>query len=130
MPLADEPGRPPWQRLLDLAQRWADRIADQRIPPTSVNGVAWNLLPVPHRWHRCRAQSWGSVGPFQMIERCPCGGTRIDGEGPWLYRNQCATENFGMGPQAGGENLDDGEPTPELMIELREALRGEPEDDD
>ncbi len=123
MPAADD--RPPWRRLLDLAEQWLDRVRAERIPPTSIDGVAWNQLPIPRRWHRCHAQSYGSVGPFHLIERCPCGGTRIDREGPWLYRNQRATEHFGLGPQAGGENFD--EPQPDLMTELREALR---EDDD
>lgn len=130
MPLADrEPQRPPWQYLLGQAQQWAARIRAQRIPPASVDGVAWNQLRPPRRWHRCRAQSRGSVGPFRLVERCPCGGTRVDGDGPWLYRNQRVYENFGQGPAAGGENFPAGDPQPELIIELREALREEPDDD-
>lgn len=130
MPLADgDPQRPPWQYLLGLAQQWADRLRDLRTPPTSADGIAWNQLPVPRRWHRCYGQSWGSVGPFQLVERCPCGGTRIDGEGPWLYRNCRAAENFGWGPERGGENFPADEPQPELIEQLRQTLREDRHDD-
>lgn len=126
MPAADDDPRPPWQYLMGLAQQWADRIRPARIAPTSRNGVSWDQHPLPRRWHRCWAQSWGSVGPFRLVERCPCGGTRLDGKGRWLYRNRRRHQKHGTGPERGGENVAGDQPP--LMTEMRETLREEPDD--
>jgi hypothetical protein len=50
-----------------------------------VGGVAWHQAPIPRRWHRCRAQTYGQHG-LDQIERCACGGIRLNGQ-VWLERN-------------------------------------------
>lgn len=55
-----------------------------------------------------------------MLDRCPCGGTRIDG-GPWLHRNVRRQSQGGLGPTTGRENVGDDGLT--LIRELRQALR-------
>lgn len=52
-----------------------------------LDGVSWDEVPKPRRWHRCRAQTRGFVlGDY--VERCPCGGmsapARFKG---WIERN-------------------------------------------
>lgn len=49
-------------------------------------GVEWHQAPVPRRWHRCLPRTIAIHGG-RMIERCACGGIRIDGWGPWAERN-------------------------------------------
>ncbi len=119
--------RPTWRYLIAAAQTWADRTARLRVPTAHVDGLAWNQLPPPRRWHHCWPQSWGSCGPFQLIEVCPCGGTRIDQTGPWLDRNwrrrYAARRHqfWGGGPGSGGENV--GDTGPQLLVELRTTLQ-------
>lgn len=48
-----------------------------------LNGVPWEEAPRPRRFHRHWAQTRG-VADLRMIERCPCGGLRIDGYGGWM----------------------------------------------
>jgi hypothetical protein len=122
MPTA-EPSRPTWQDLIHRAQSILEGA--ERRPVTHHNGIAFNELVKPRRWHRCWAQSQGACGPFELVERCPCGAIRIDGpHSPWLGRNGRRYEQFGLGPGVGGENVgDDG---PDVLLELRTALREGP----
>jgi hypothetical protein len=50
--------------------------------------TSWRAAPVPCRWHRCIPWSthYNSVGLVD-VERCACGALRLDGHGPWIYRN-------------------------------------------
>lgn len=50
-----------------------------------LDGVPWHAMPIPRRWHRCRAQTSGTYGP-DRIERCACGAIRYNRRG-WLDRN-------------------------------------------
>lgn len=123
MPDAD---RPTWQELLTRAQSRAGRPG-WRAPVTHIQGMPWDLLPTPWRWHRCWAQSWGSIGPFRLVQRCPCGATRLDEDGPWLGRNLLRPRlrtrralRRGLRRSPGGEDVGDTTP---LLLELRDALR-------
>jgi hypothetical protein len=118
--------RPSAYEMLLAAQGWADHNPGSRILPVNhKDGQQWSDLPIPARWHRCWPQSWGSCGPFEMVERCPCGGTRLDMSGPWMYRNRRRLENYGTGPHDSTEMIgDDGF---DLLVEFRHALRDRPE---
>lgn len=50
------------------------------------DGVPWHDAKLPHRLHRCTAQTVG-VHLFRKIERCACGASRADGRF-WSGRNQ------------------------------------------
>lgn len=118
MPEAD---RPTWRELLDRAVQQLSAVADARVEVTHARGVPWDLLPAPRRlFHRCREQSWGSVGPFQLVERCICGAVRIDREGPWLGRHLRLRFSRVAIPPRRRENPGDTTP---LVLELRDALR-------
>lgn len=56
-------------------------------PVSHVGGVPWHEAPLPGLWHSCRPQSSGRFGSIDMVERCACGGARIDGKGDWLDKN-------------------------------------------
>lgn len=64
--------------------RWPqgpDRIHDR-------DGTSWRNAPVPRGWHRCTP--WSTLyAPSDLVdaERCACGAIRLDGDGPWMYRN-------------------------------------------
>lgn len=67
---------------------------DRTEPPMvmHLDGVAWHDAPLPRRWHRCWAQTQGSVDGLTWIERCACGATRrspgmLESPGPWTGRN-------------------------------------------
>lgn len=124
---AADNGRPTARYLLATAQAFIDHLTRQRFAQRHSDGWAWNEVPVPARWHRCWPQSAGSCGPFQMIERCPCGGTRIDQTGPWWGRNRRRIFDApgGVGPANGRENIGDTEN--DLLLQLRCALRKEPD---
>ncbi|MER5608252.1 hypothetical protein AB0F93_00580 [Micromonospora tulbaghiae] len=117
MPEAD---RPSWRELLAHAQQLLSG-SDARVEVTHAHGTPWHVLAPPQRLlHRCQPQSWGSLGPFQLVERCVCGATRIDSEDGWLGRNlrwQFARVG-GRPPRR--ENPGDTSP---LVLELRDALR-------
>ena len=54
-----------------------------------LDGVSWLDAPIPHRIHRCWAQTRGWIG-FSLIERCACGGVRHHGPRRarlWLEKN-------------------------------------------
>ena len=53
----------------------------------SLDGIDWADAPLPRRWHRCRAQTRGWIG-LSYVERCPCGGTRLEPRGRWMEKNQ------------------------------------------
>ncbi len=117
---------PAWRYMLANAQRWLDQIAGDRIGPHHTDGVAWYRLRPPGRWHKCWAQSWGSCGPFEMIERCPCGAVRIDRGGPWLDRNwrrrfALRKQRFWGGGPPATEKVSDSDP--DVLMQLRNALR-------
>lgn len=63
---------------------WAqDRDSIQHCGSTS-----WRDAPIPRRWHRCTP--WSThYNPAHLVdaERCACGALRLDGHGPWIYRN-------------------------------------------
>lgn len=119
-PAPDDKGRPTSHDLLSRAQQWADQHAGDRVPFTHEDTIPWDRMRLPRRFHRCWVQSWGSCGPFEMVERCPCGATRLDG-GPWLHKNSRRTSQGGIGPSSTGENVGDGGLA--LIKEMRAALR-------
>lgn len=51
------------------------------------DGIAWHEAPIPARLHVCEAQTTGWVQYFTFIERCACGGLRMDRRGGWMDRN-------------------------------------------
>jgi hypothetical protein len=48
-------------------------------------GVWWNEAPLPHRVHRCEAQTKGWTSGSTYVERCACGA--IKSEGRWTDKN-------------------------------------------
>lgn len=123
MPDAD---RPSWQELLARAQARVSRPG-WRVPVTHIHDMPWDLLPAPWRRHRCWPQSWGSIGPFRLVQRCPCGATRLDEDGPWLGRNLRRPtfrdrRRLRRGPWVSPGGEDAGDTTP-ILLELRDALR-------
>ena len=81
---------------LDLAARIADiwlepPPADYYSPDGTfeahhIDGVTWFDAPRPHRWHRCKVQTWG-VENGQRYDRCACGAIRAVGGTGWFERN-------------------------------------------
>jgi len=73
-----------------MSERWVrhyDNGSDDYLE--SVNGVLWYDIPVPPRWHRCKAQTRGSFDDC-YVERCRCGAARFPvypGNNVWLDRN-------------------------------------------
>jgi hypothetical protein len=69
---------------------WDKEISDE-LGFVHKNNVWWHEAPLPRRWHKCSAWSKGfirSLGSFGFtVERCACGGTRLDGHNPWTTRN-------------------------------------------
>ena len=63
------------QQEAERYRRWQEEAAS-----------AWYNLPKPRRWHRCRAVQEAAMDG-RLIERCACGGIRIDG-GRWMERNR------------------------------------------
>jgi hypothetical protein len=53
----------------------------------SKDGVPWYEAPLPRRWHFCEPWSAGTDDDLGQVDRCACGGVRLDGRGPWLHRN-------------------------------------------
>lgn len=55
----------------------------------NINGVRWNEAPAPRRLHWCTPWTRGWVGLYDLrhIERCRCGGTRLNQQGPWTGKN-------------------------------------------
>lgn len=61
----------------------------------------WDFLPIPVRWHRCRADSaallFKHLGSPDFIERCRCGARRTAMLGdvltPWMGRNSRRKRN-------------------------------------
>lgn len=49
--------------------------------------TVWYNAPKPRRWHRCQVTTSGRVSDGTLVERCPCGGIRLHGDGPWMERN-------------------------------------------
>lgn len=79
-----------------LAEAWNFLgAATGRTEPPMVDhkgGISWHEAPIPGRWHRCRAQTQGSVDGAVWTERCACGATRrspglLGSRGPWIERN-------------------------------------------
>jgi hypothetical protein len=64
--------------------RWpqdSDRVHDR-------GDASWRDAPIPRRWLRCTP--WSTLyTPHDLVdaERCACGAIRLDGHGPWIYRN-------------------------------------------
>jgi hypothetical protein len=65
-----------WVRTFDSRGEYAEDL----------DGVAWYDVPKPRWWHFCRPQTRGSFANG-LVERCPCGATRLFGDGPWIERN-------------------------------------------
>jgi hypothetical protein len=53
-----------------------------------LDGQPWWEAPVPHRWHKCRPQTYGLMDWFTLVFRCRCGAISHGGRGPWIERNQ------------------------------------------
>jgi hypothetical protein len=53
----------------------------------NLDGVWWYEAPKPRRFHRCRVQTFGYLRSGATVERCACGGIRMDSLGPWIDRN-------------------------------------------
>lgn len=68
-------------------------VGSQR--PVHRGGVPWDEAPLPPRWHRCYPHSgvWHHTEMETWLERCPCGGRRIEGR-PWTARNSCRDRGF------------------------------------
>jgi hypothetical protein len=50
------------------------------------DGLPWWDAPKPRRWHKCAAQTSGTVNNFEQVDRCACGAIRRNG-GRWFERN-------------------------------------------
>lgn len=79
-----------------LAELWnfAGAATGRTEPPmiTHKGGIPWHEAPMPRRWHRCWAQTEGSVDGAVWTARCACGATRrfpslLTSSGPWIERN-------------------------------------------
>ena len=55
-----------------------------------LDGVPWSEVPLPRRWHRCRAQTRGRTG-FILVRRCACGA--IDLGLGWDQKNARRKDN-------------------------------------
>jgi hypothetical protein len=58
------------------------------LPVFHLEGVPWHEAPIPPHWHRCSAQTKGTINHFTEVERCACGAVRFDGYGRWIEKNQ------------------------------------------
>lgn len=47
-----------------------------------LDGIPWDLAPIPRRWHRCTPQTKGFTRSGEHVLRCACGGISI-GLGAW-----------------------------------------------
>lgn len=52
-----------------------------------LDGIPWYKAPIPRRWHRCKPQTKGWLRYFTRVQRCACGGIRMDGHHGWAERN-------------------------------------------
>lgn len=51
-----------------------------------VDNIPWDEMPPPTRMHVCYPHTV-SAETALIVARCPCGGYRIDRQGPWHDRN-------------------------------------------
>lgn len=58
---------------------------DGRTSIRHADGRAWWQRRIPRRWHRCHPATSGWL-TFDFIERCACGGIRMN-DGGWFDRN-------------------------------------------
>lgn len=78
-------GEPPFtSRPFDWAEEPPSFLYDSGI--YHQDGIPWWKAPKPPWVHRCWAWTSGSLDRGVLVERCPCGAIRLDGEG-WLERN-------------------------------------------
>jgi hypothetical protein len=68
--------------LDDVASRCDALLAEYKARAAS----AWYNQPRPRRWHRCRVVHGGVLDDGVLVERCACGGIRLNG-GRWMERN-------------------------------------------
>jgi hypothetical protein len=66
-------------------------LADRRLGGNNnsaehIDGISWNTAPVPRWWHRCWAQTRGTVAGWHL-QRCACGAIRWSGTDNWEDRN-------------------------------------------
>lgn len=68
---------------------WVDgyRSPDGGVEVHHLNGVAWDVAPIPRRLHRCRPQTEGWTDWFTLIQRCACGAIRRNGS-HWMGKNE------------------------------------------
>lgn len=52
-----------------------------------LDGVPWHEARKPRRWHKCWAQTKGTMNYFTEVERCACGAIRRPPDGRWFERN-------------------------------------------
>lgn len=69
--------------ISDLARRCDEILDDLRGRQAS----AWYNLPKPRRWHRCRVVHEATMDDGVHVERCACGGIRLN-HGRWMERNR------------------------------------------
>lgn len=81
-----------------------DDLPEWNMLHADLHGVAWDQRPIPRRWHWCKATTLVADfadGVVEWIERCACGGIRIDGEqGSWCYRNSRTDTSRNRGQHA------------------------------
>lgn len=51
-----------------------------------VNDIPWYKAPLPRRFHRCKAQSWGMLN-WEHWDRCACGAFRRNYR-RWVNKNE------------------------------------------
>jgi hypothetical protein len=76
--------------MADLRFDWEDeqRRIERDLGIVHKDGVPWHEAEEPPWDHECWPQTRGFIHRFELVERCPCGGVRIDGYGPWIEVNQ------------------------------------------
>jgi len=62
------------------------RSEDGTVELENLDGVPWEIAPLPRRFHRCAPQTRGWISMFTRIKRCACGGINYGGIG-WFEKN-------------------------------------------
>lgn len=70
-----------------MSMRWVTAYSSLDTQIDNLDGIFWDVAPIPRRWHRCWAQTRGRINYFTRVDRCPCGAINIDSTG-WGDRNR------------------------------------------
>jgi len=74
--------------LQPSANRWqlGYKSRDGKTVHEHLDGMSWDMAPLPRRLHRCTPQTRGKTDRVASIERCACGATALN-NGPFFDKN-------------------------------------------